>query len=179
MTERITEIMDAGSMQRALKRIAHQILESTKGTDGLLLVGIKRRGVSIARELADYIKSFEGTEAQVEVLDARPYRDDVDRKPPLPESGFEVNGKKIVMVDDVLYTGRTARAGMDAIIQMGRPAFIKLAVLVDRGHRELPIRADFVGKNVPTSREEKVEVCVTEYDGRQGVYLRKNEAWLS
>ena len=170
--------MDEKAMDRALTRIAHEILERNGGCDGLCLVGIRRRGDPLARSIADKIAHIEGAAVPVGTLDITLYRDDLT---PAQENGlpllnetrvpFSIAGKKVVLVDDVLFTGRTARAAIDALFQMGRPALIHLAVLVDRGHRELPIRADFVGKNVPTSRSEKIAVKVEEIDGGSGVEI--------
>lgn len=158
------EIMDSAASARALKRIAHEILERNGGSGDICFAGIKRGGVPIAKLLADNIFSIEGVKVPVGVIDTVSHRDDRSDIP-VPEINtsdvpFDVTGKKVIMVDDVLYTGRTARAAMEALISFGRPAAIQLAVLVDRGHRELPIRGDFVGKNIPTSRSEKVVVTV-------------------
>lgn len=168
--------MDAEAMVRALHRIAHEILERNKGTEGLALVGIRRRGVPLARRLAESIKEIEGSEVPVGVLDITLYRDDLTERQEWPviqktEIPFPVKGRRIVLVDDVLYTGRTVRAALDALLDLGRPQGIQLAVLIDRGHRELPIRADYVGKNVPTSRREVVEVHMSEVDGADDVAL--------
>ena len=162
--------MDGPAIQRALTRIAHEILEKHGGIEGLALVGIRTRGVPLARRLGQRIHEIEGAEVPVGVLDINLYRDDLTtisdhpilRKTEIP---FKVDGMKIVLVDDVLFTGRTIRAAMDGIIDLGRPRQIQLAVLVDRGHRELPIRADYVGKNVPTSRDEEIKVSLSEEDG--------------
>jgi pyrimidine operon attenuation protein/uracil phosphoribosyltransferase len=162
--------MDGAAIQRALTRIAHEILEKHGGTEGLALVGIRTRGVPLARRLGKRILEIEGAEVPVGVLDINLYRDDLTaisdhpilRKTEIP---FAVDGMKIILVDDVLFTGRTIRAAMDGIIDLGRPRQIQLAVLVDRGHRELPIRADYVGKNVPTSRDEEIKVSLSEEDG--------------
>ncbi len=179
MAAKKAEIMDAETMQRTLKRLTHQIIENTDGAEGLVFIGIKRRGVHIARRIASYLKCFEGVEVPIGVLDITFYRDDLSKNSPQPvvndtQLGFSVDGKKIVLIDDVLYTGRTARAAMDAIMDVGRPAFIKFAVLIDRGHRELPIRADFVGKNVPTARDEIIAVKVEEFDGEESVTICDN-----
>ena len=170
------EIMDERSVQRALRRIAHEIIENNRGVEGLTLVGIQRRGVSLARMLRDLIEEVEGVRLPMGVLDITFYRDDLSMLTEHPvvnttDLPFQVQNAKIVMVDDVLYTGRTARAAMDAICDMGRPALIQLAVMVDRGHRELPIRADYVGKNLPTSKSELVGVNVPEFDGALSVVL--------
>ena len=170
------EIMDGQSMQRALRRVAHEIIENNRGVEGLTLVGIQRRGVSLARMLQKLIEEVEGVRLPMGVLDITFYRDDLSLLQEHPvvnatDLPFQVQDAKIIMVDDVLYTGRTARAAMDAICDMGRPALIQLAVMVDRGHRELPIRADFVGKNVPTSSGERIGVMMQEIDGGDGVAL--------
>ena len=170
------EIMDERSVQRALRRIAHEIIENNRGVEGLTLVGIQRRGVSLARMLRDLIEEVEGVRLPMGVLDITFYRDDLSMLTEHPvvnttDLPFQVQNAKIVMVDDVLYTGRTARAAMDAICDMGRPALIQLAVMIDRGHRELPIRADYVGKNLPTSNSELVGVNVPEFDGALSVVL--------
>jgi len=166
--------MTEDDMRRALKRIAHQIVEKNRGCENLVLLGIRRRGVPLSEILAAYIKEIEGSEVPVGELDITLYRDDLSEIQDYPEVheskvNFDINGKSVVMVDDVLYTGRTARAGLDAISSLGRAANIQLAVLVDRGHRELPIRADYVGKNVPTARNEMVSVKVREYDNEMQV----------
>ncbi len=170
------EIMDADKMRRALTRVAHEIIERNRGTDNLALVGIRRRGVPLAERLAANIRQIEGVVVPVGILDITLYRDDLTTLAQQPvlhktEVPFPVVGKRIVLVDDVLYTGRTVRAALDALIDLGRPAWIQLAVLVDRGHRELPIRADFVGKNVPTSRREVISVHLTEVDGLDKVVI--------
>jgi len=172
--------MDATQMNRALSRIAHEIIERNKGTEQVALVGIRRRGIPLAQRLAARLKAFEGREVPVGSLDITLYRDDLSELASLPvvhksEVNFKLPGRVVVLVDDVIYTGRTARAALDALLDIGRPAAIQLAVLVDRGHRELPIRPDYVGKNVPTSRRERVEVHVTEIDGEDFVALYDNE----
>lgn len=169
-------LMDADAMRRAFYRIAHEILEKNKGTEDLALVGIRRRGVPLAQRLAARIAQIEGIQVPVGMLDITLYRDDLSERSEWPqlqktEIPFPVRGRRIVLVDDVLYTGRTVRAALDALLDLGRPQVIQLAVLIDRGHRELPIRADYVGKNVPTSRKEMVEVRVTEIDGEDSVAL--------
>ena len=166
-------IMTADDIRRAVIRISHEIVEKQAGTDGLVLVGIQRRGVPLAHRVADAIREHEGVEVPVGALDITFYRDDLSLVAQQPivkgtEIPFDLNGSTVVLVDDVLYTGRTIRAAMDALIDFGRPQAIRLAVLVDRGHRELPIRADHVGKNVPTSREEMVQVLLEETDGEDG-----------
>lgn len=171
------EIMDSAAVRRALVRIAHEAIESNKGVGNVALVGIRTRGVPLARRLAKLIHQIEAVQCPVGILDITLYRDDlttiayqpVVHKTYIP---FDVTGKSIILVDDVLYTGRTVRAALDALVDYGRPARIQLAVLVDRGHRELPIRADFVGKNAPTSRQEVVSVLLTEIDGEERVIIQ-------
>lgn len=161
-------VMDREAIDRALTRIAHEILEANKGADNVALVGIVTRGAYVAERLADRIRKIEGTEVLVGSLDISFYRDDVGERlnPEVHRTDipFDVEGRNIVLCDDVLYTGRTIRAAMDAIMDYGRPATMQLAVLVDRGHRELPIRADYVGKNVPTARRERVKVLFDDVD---------------
>jgi pyrimidine operon attenuation protein/uracil phosphoribosyltransferase len=171
-------IMEAEDVRRAVVRISHEIVEKQAGTEGLVLVGIQRRGVPIAHRVADAIREHEGVTVPVGALDITFYRDDLSMvaQQPLVKGTaipFDLNGSTVVLVDDVLYTGRTIRAAMDALIDFGRPQAIRLAVLVDRGHRELPIRADHVGKNVPTSREEVVHVTLEETDGEDGVEIER------
>ncbi len=172
-------IMEKDNMMRALRRIAHEITERYGGTKDVVLVGIKTRGVPLAMLLADNIAQIEGTRVPVGILDITHYRDDIQISgEPVIKQGscdFPVDGKHIVLVDDVLYTGRTTRAAMDAVTDAGRPAGISLAVLIDRGHRELPIRADFVGKNVPTSISELVSVKLDATDGEMAVELYTTE----
>ncbi len=164
-------------MRRALRRIAHEIVENNQGTERVCLVGIQRRGISLARIIREEIGRFEGVQLPLGALDITFYRDDRSRLSEQPvvhgdtDIPFPVDGARIVMVDDVLFSGRTARAAMDALCERGRPAQIQLAVLIDRGHRELPIRADYVGKNVPTRKSEMIGVCVPEFDGKTGVEL--------
>lgn len=168
-------VMDGEAIERALTRIAHEILEANKGAGDIGLAGIVTRGARIAERLAERIRAIEGAEVPVGSLDISFYRDDVGvRLNPevhTTDIPFEVEGRDIVLVDDVLYTGRTIRAAMDAIMDYGRPRSVQLAVLVDRGHRELPIRADYVGKNVPTSGVERVKVFLGEQDGRDAVEI--------
>lgn len=169
-------IMDGDGIRRVITRIAHEIIERNKGTDNLVLIGIRRRGVPLAGRLAEKIRDIEGSEVPVGMLDITLYRDDLTTLGHQPvvrqtEVGFSVDGKRVVLVDDVLFTGRTIRAALDAIIDLGRPQYIQLAALVDRGHRELPVRADYVGKNVPTSRREEVAVRFTETDGSDEVLI--------
>lgn len=171
------EIMDEKAIFRAVARIAYEIVERNHGAQNLCIIGIKRRGTVIAKLVADKIYDIEGTPVELGYLDITPYRDDLNNKEGICETSeipFEVTGKKVVLVDDVIYTGRSARAAIDAIMDKGRPSLLQLAVLVDRGHRELPIRADFVGKNVPTSHNESVAVMVTEYDGVNRVVILDN-----
>jgi pyrimidine operon attenuation protein / uracil phosphoribosyltransferase len=174
-------IMTAEEIRRATTRISHELVEKQAGTSGLVLVGIQRRGVPLARRIAAAILEHEGAELPVGALDITFYRDDLSMVASSPvvkgtEIPFDLNGATVVLVDDVLYTGRTIRAAMDALVDFGRPQAIRLAVLVDRGHRELPIRADHVGKNVPTSREEVVRVHLEEIDGEDAVELERVEA---
>jgi pyrimidine operon attenuation protein/uracil phosphoribosyltransferase len=169
-------LMSSQEMVRALTRIAHEIVERNKGADNLALVGVHTRGVPIAEFLAAKIGEFEGVTIPVGKLDITLYRDDLTEIALQPvvkktEVPFDVQGMRIVLIDDVLYTGRTARAALDALIDMGRPNVIQYAVMVDRGHRELPIRADYVGKNVPTSSTEVVKVKLESIDGAEGVEL--------
>ncbi len=166
------EIMDASSMKRSLVRMAHEIVEKNKGVEGLVLVGIKTRGEFLAERLKQMIDQFEECDIPCDSLDISSWRDDIERgevQPPV--LGVPVQDRIVILVDDVLYKGRTVRAAMDGIMHFGRPRAIHLAVLVDRGHRELPIRAEYVGKNVPTSLNEDVKVLVSETDGQDGVYI--------
>jgi pyrimidine operon attenuation protein/uracil phosphoribosyltransferase len=170
------QIMDEAAVKRALVRISHEIVEKNDGVGDIILAGIKRRGVPLSQLIADNIKKIEDKEIPLGILDISLYRDDLTRLNENPEVRntefpFDITGKKVILVDDVIYTGRTARAAIEALFECGRPDMIQFAVLIDRGHRELPIRADFVGKNVPTSRSEMIEVRVPEYDGETGVYL--------
>lgn len=177
MTEKAI-ILDEQAIARAVTRIAHEIIEKNKGIDECILVGIKTRGAILAKRLADRIELIEGKAILTGELDITLYRDDLQLKHPDQEPlvhqvdiQHDVTEMKVILVDDVLYTGRTVRAAMDAVIDLGRPAAIQLAVLVDRGHRELPIRPDFVGKNIPTSSDERVVVTVSEQDGEDGVTI--------
>ena len=175
------EILDAEGMRRAITRIAHEIIERNGGAGDLVLVGILRRGVPLAHRLRERIREFEGIEVPVGSLNITLYRDDLQTIAHQPVVGASqipvaVDGKAVILVDDVLFTGRTARAALDELIDFGRPQGIQLAVLVDRGHRELPIRADFAGKNVPTSRREVIVVKVKEIDGMDGVWIGENLA---
>ena len=164
-----SSILDESAIRRSLVRISHEIAERNKGFSNIILIGIRSRGVPLANRLAEEIKRIDGTEVPVGILDITLYRDDLSTLSYQPivhgtEMNFPVDGKILVLVDDVLFTGRTIRAAMDAIIDIGRPKSIQLAVLIDRGHRELPIRADYVGKNVPTSKNEIISVFLTEID---------------
>jgi pyrimidine operon attenuation protein / uracil phosphoribosyltransferase len=170
------DVLEAADIHRGLTRIAHEILERNKGAGEILLLGIPTRGVALARRLAERIAEVEGSPVPVGSLDITMYRDDLRMHPAralarteVPEPG--VDAKVVVLVDDVLYSGRTVRAALDALNDLGRPRSVQLAVLVDRGHRELPIRADYVGKNLPTSLRERVQVLLTEHDGRDAVVL--------
>jgi pyrimidine operon attenuation protein / uracil phosphoribosyltransferase len=169
-------LMDRDQIRRAVKRIAHEIVERNGGVEGIVVVGIRRRGVPLAERIADYVEQIEGTRLPVGALDITLYRDDFQRITRQPHVGKtdikeDITDKVIVLVDDVLFTGRTIRAALDELIDFGRPKKIQLAVLVDRGHREFPIKADYVGKNVPTSETELVEVHLAEIDGEDEVLL--------
>lgn len=173
-----TVLMDEQAIRRALTRISHEIVEKNKGVEDLILVGIRSRGVPLAKRLANIIEQIEGQRPPVGILDITLYRDDLSTLAYQPivrptNMPVDLDKKVIVLVDDVLYTGRTIRAALDAIMDMGRPQAIRLAVLIDRGHRELPIRADFVGKNVPTSSREDIAVMVQELDGDEQVLIRE------
>jgi pyrimidine operon attenuation protein/uracil phosphoribosyltransferase len=172
-------VMSGEDMARALRRIAHEIIEKNRGVDDLVVVGIRTRGGPLAARLVDLLAEIESTEIPLGIVDIGMYRDDIDTRPrtelgptELPGS---IDGKTIILVDDVLYTGRTIRAALDTLADIGRASVIQLAVVVDRGHRELPIRADFVGKNLPTSRSEHVTVKVAEIDGEDGVWIEGQE----
>lgn len=171
-------LMDAESIRRSLIRISHEIVERNKGGSDLVIVGIRSRGVPLAERIAAEIRRIESTPVVTGVLDITLYRDDLSRldyQPVVRETKLpgNINGKNVIMIDDVLYTGRTIRAALDAIMDMGRPQSIQLAVLIDRGHRELPIRADYVGKNVPTSHKENVSVQLREIDGDDRVVIQE------
>ena len=183
MTTTRSLMMDEGDIRRALTRIAHEILERNRGAHYLALVGIRTRGVPLAERLAALLGEIEGAEVPVGVLDITPFRDDLpetERRGARVSGGsridFSIESQQVVLVDEVLFTGRTIRAAMDALIAFGRPRRIQLAVLVDRGHREVPIRPDFVGKNIPTAANERVAVCLHEVDGEEGVYVEKPSA---
>lgn len=173
-------ILDEQAINRALTRIAHEIIERNKGIEGCILVGIKTRGAYLANRLAEKIKKIEGTEIKAGELDITLYRDDLSMKTanqePLVQQvdiQHEVTNQKVILVDDVLYTGRTVRAAMDAVMDLGRPAQIQLAVLIDRGHRELPVRADYVGKNIPTASQERIVVRLNETDHEDSVTIHE------
>ncbi|GIN91440.1 bifunctional protein PyrR [Siminovitchia terrae] len=175
-------VLDEKAIHRALTRIAHEIIERNKGIENCVLVGIKTRGIYLAQRLADRVKRIEGEDIPVGELDITLYRDDLTFKtesaePEVKGSSLPVNinNKKVILVDDVLYTGRTVRAAMDALVDIGRPSQIQLAVLVDRGHRELPIRADFIGKNIPTSSLERIVVELMETDEHDQVGIYESE----
>jgi pyrimidine operon attenuation protein/uracil phosphoribosyltransferase len=177
-------IMDGTALDRALRRIAHEIIEKNKGAENLALIGIHRRGVPIAKRIAGYIEQFEGIRPELGTLDITFYRDDLSLLADHPvykgtDIAFDLNKKTVVLCDDVLFTGRTVRAALDALMDLGRPNYIQLAVIVDRGHRELPIRADYVGKNIPTSKSEFVSVRVAEIDGVDNVAINDLPGALS
>jgi len=170
------QLMDATAIERVLTRVAHEIVEKNKGTADLVLIGLRSRGVDLARRLSQRLKEIDGVDVPVGALDITLYRDDLGKGGPQPavrktEIPFSIENKKVILVDDVLYTGRTTRAAMDGLMDLGRPRAIQLAVLVDRGHRELPIRADYVGKNVPTAKTEQVQVMLQEEDGVDRVVI--------
>jgi pyrimidine operon attenuation protein/uracil phosphoribosyltransferase len=169
-------LLDSAEIRRVITRIAHEILERNKGASAVVLIGIAARGDDLARRLAEEITRIEGIQVPVGALDITFYRDDIGMRAEAPEVhetriDFGINGSTVVLVDDVLFTGRTIRAAMDALVDFGRPDAIQLAVLVDRGHRELPIRADYVGKNVPTRMDEEVQVRIAEVDGEDSVVV--------
>ena len=171
-----TELMDKAAVQRSLARMTHEIIEKNKGCGNLLLLGVKRRGVPLAEILRDNILKFDGADVPVGILDITRFRDDIEKKEKDDDSSeiaTDITGKTVILVDDVIFTGRTVRAAIEAVFDRGRPSAIQLAVLIDRGHRELPIRPDFVGKNIPTSLEETVKVMVEEIDGLTAVRLMK------
>lgn len=177
MTDTTTRVMDGNEIRRALTRIAHEIIERNKGAENLVIIGIQSRGVPMAKRLAKLISDIEGVDVPVGSLNVALYRDDYAtrsaRTISASEIPFDVTDKTVILVDEVLFTGRTTRAALDAIMDLGRPAVIQLAVLVDRGHRELPIRADFVGKNLPTALKESVDVYWTETKGEDAVMIAK------
>lgn len=165
------EIVDDVTMKRAITRITYEIIERNKSLDNLVLAGIKTRGVYLARRIQERLKQLEGIELPIGELDIKPFRDDMKVEEDTTDMSFDINGKDVILVDDVLYTGRTIRAAIDNLVSLGRPARVGLAVLVDRGHRELPIRADYVGKNIPTSSIEEIVVEVIEVDGKDCVSI--------
>ncbi|MCK8826887.1 bifunctional pyr operon transcriptional regulator/uracil phosphoribosyltransferase PyrR [Natroniella acetigena] len=172
------ELIDQDGIRRALMRISHEIIEKNEGLDDIVVIGIRTRGVSLADRIAAKLKEIEGQEVQTGILDITLYRDDLTTIANQPivhqtEIPFDITDKKIILVDDVLYTGRTVRSALDALMDLGRPKNIQLAILVDRGHRELPIRADYVGKNLPTSNQEVIDVDLEEVDGRDLVILKE------
>ncbi|WP_312640546.1 bifunctional pyr operon transcriptional regulator/uracil phosphoribosyltransferase PyrR [Hydrogenoanaerobacterium sp.] len=172
MLKEKAEILDANAMGRAITRISFEIIEKNKGLGDICIIGILSRGATIAKRLAKRIAELEGVRVPVGYLDITPYRDDMRRDTEdRSQIAFDVTDKKVVLVDDVIYTGRSVRAAIDGLMARGRPEKIQLAALVDRGHRELPIRADFIGKNLPTSTDEKVRVCVAEQDGIDRVVI--------
>ena len=169
-------IMDEAAVLRSMKRITHEIIEKNNGTVNVVLLGIHRRGMPLAAILKENIRNFEGTDVPLGSIDISLYRDDLTQLSDLPEAGStvipcDISDRTVILVDDVIYTGRTVRAAIEAVFHYGRPRAIQLAVLIDRGHRELPIRPDYVGKNIPTSHTEVVSVMVDEYDGKTGVAL--------
>ena len=173
-------IMDRSDVSRACIRLAHELIEKNKGTEDIVLVGIQRRGVPLAKKISELVEQYEGITLPVGMLDITFYRDDLSLLSEHPvingtDLPFMLEGKKVVLVDDVLFTGRTVRAAIEALMDAGRPKCIQLLVMVDRGHRELPIRADFIGKNIPTSLSEVVHVCVPEFDGESAVYIETLE----
>ncbi len=173
---RAVQVMSADEIRRALTRIAHEIVEKNRGAENLVLVGIQRKGVPLARRLQRLIREFEGVEVPTGTLDITLYRDDVLARPHevrATEVPVDLTGRTVVLVDEVFFTGRTVRSALDAVMDLGRPACVQLAVLVDRGHRELPIRPDYVGKNLPTSRREHVTVRLREFEGEDAVYIEK------
>ncbi|MEP0828646.1 MAG: bifunctional pyr operon transcriptional regulator/uracil phosphoribosyltransferase PyrR [bacterium] len=178
MREKIEEVLDEKGIARAITRISHEILEKNGGAESLVIIGILSRGADIAKRIADRIREIEDCDVPVGLMDINLYRDDTHFKLDQPviqrtEILFDVAGRNLILVDDVLFTGRTIRAALDQIIDFGRPKSIQLAVLIDRGHRELPIRPDFVGKNIPTAADDRVLVRLNETDGREGVFVVK------
>ncbi len=166
-------ILDEDGMRRSLTRMSHEIIERNKGVDNLVLVGIKTRGEYLAHRIASFIEKVEGKKVDVYPLDIKAWRDDLDKKQPLPEITFSVADKKVVLVDDVLFKGRTVRAALEGVLHFGRAKEVQLAVLVDRGHRELPIRADYVGKNIPSSLDENIKVQIKEIDRQDQVVIER------
>jgi len=178
MAEQRAQVMDADEIRRAITRVAHEIIEKNKGAEKLAIVGIRSKGVPFAERLAKLIGEIEGMRVPVGTLDISLYRDDyMTHQPNVGQTDipFDVDGRNIVLVDEVIFTGRTVRCALDALMDMGRPAAVQLAVLIDRGHRELPIRPDFVGKNLPTSGKERVDVQLREIGGDDKVYILKTD----
>ena len=176
MNENGSQVMDSDEIRRALTRIAHKIIEKNKGAEKLAVIGVRRKGVPLAERLAKLIGEIEKIKVPVGALDISLYRDDIATRQPTvgqTEIPFDVSGRTIILVDEVIYTGRTVRCALDALIDMGRPASIQLAVLIDRGHRELPVRPDYVGKNLPTSHKELVDVHLSEIEGEDRVLIQK------
>lgn len=175
----MTQLLDADAISRALKRLAHEVIEANHGADHLVVLGVQTRGVPLARRLARSIGEIEGTDVPVGPLDVTLFRDDLANQAPRPLGHTElpgsIDGKVVVLVDDVLFTGRTIRAALDAISEFGRPDAVRLVVLVDRGHRELPIRADHVGKNLPTALAQRIQVRLAEIDGEDAVVLVEDD----
>ena len=179
MTDNVTKVMDDNEIRRALRRIAHEIIERNKGAEDLVIIGVQSRGVPMAKRLAALITEIEGVEMPVGSLNVAMYRDDfatrAARTIDASDIPFDVTDKNVILVDEVLFTGRTTRAALDAIMDLGRPAVIQLAVLIDRGHRELPVRADYVGKNLPTAEKESVDVHWVETKGQDAVMIAKGD----
>jgi len=174
------KVIDELGLHRVITRISHEILEKNKGSKNLVLIGMKTRGEFLAKRVWDMIKEIENIELPLGILDVTLYRDDFRTRMKQPEVSvsnmtFDINEKNVILIDDVLYTGRTVRAALDALVDYGRPRTIQLFVLVDRGHRELPIRADYVGKNIPTSLNEEIKVKMSEVDGEDAIYLMETE----
>ncbi len=174
------KIMDKSAMQRAVQRIGYEIIERNKGTENIVLIGIQRRGVPLAERIAAHIGKIENTTLRVGRLDITFYRDDLTLLAEHPvvngtDISFSISQKDVVLVDDVLFTGRTARAALEALMEVGRPRTIQFAVLIDRGHREVPLHADYVGKNVPTSKREQIAVLIAPFDAEEGVVLLKGQ----
>lgn len=169
------EIIDAITMKRAITRITYEIIERNKDMDKLVLIGIRTRGVYLAERIQERLKQLEGLDIPLGALDTKPFRDDKQAEIDTTEIKIDVTDKNIILVDDVLYTGRTIRAAIDGLVKLGRPARVQLAVLVDRGHRELPIRADYVGKNIPTAREEQIIVQMSEHDGTDSILIGRED----
>ena len=173
----VKQIIDGATLTRILKRMAHEIVERNNGTDDLVIIGIKNKGTNIAKRIKEHIRLIEGTDLCLGELDITPYRDDAEKKAVnTSDIDFSVHKKKVILVDDVLFTGRSVRAALDGILYYGRPKEIQLAILIDRGHRELPIRSDYVGKNIPTSRDEFIIVKLDEgKEEENGVFIKKGD----